>query len=753
MMDDGFHELANVEEVQDGAALSIPRAQAVLDAARRHRDYQVVRVLRHRVDGGVRLEILVVDVECDGVPSRNTPGIQYRERLALCVPADSTQLVEVLALRRDFPVLLHQNQSAPGAPASLCLYFEPPLSVLRTWTPQKFLQRIQWWLEQSARGALHPADQPVEQLFFVTKYELVLPWDFEALRLRPEQRFVVRLGPKRRDAGVTYFVLPAPDGAKPDQNTVAPLDLAVPPILHGRVERDPTTLGELADLLTSRGVDVFARLHEVVLTRVGDHGVDVATDDPFTIILLHVPVLRTEGADPERVAHRAFLLTTGPLRLGESMGTLFHHDKKYFRATGLLRGVPVTAWRDQPVFPMEVLRFNDAMAARAQSGLSAPGPTAVLIGAGALGSALLNLWGRSGWGTWTVIDKDHVKPHNLARHTAFAQHVGEPKSRVVAELHDAAMGGASRVTPVYADATHLEAPDVQRALRAATLVVDASTTLDYPRRVGSVDGVGRHVSVFVTPDGNAAVLLAEDEQRAVRLRSLEAQYYRALINEPWGEHHLDSNLGSFWSGAGCRDISVVLPYSRIVGHAAVLAEQVQSVAARAGAAIRIWSRDARSGAVAVHEVSVEAERRLQFDDLDLFIDHGIETKLRLLRAASLPSETGGVLLGYYDLNEGAVVVVDALAAPADSRSSPASFERGIQGLKDAVAEVARRTAGIVGYIGEWHSHPPGHSAQPSRDDWYQLVYLALGMADDGLPAVSLIVGETDFSVLQGAVRS
>ena len=138
-------------------------------------------------------------------------------------------------------------------------------------------------------------------------------------------------------------------------------------------------------------------------------------------------------------------------------------------------------------------------------------------------------------------------------------------------------------------------------------MVDASTTLDYPRRVGSVDGVGRHVSVFVTPDGNAAVLLAEDEQRAVRLRSLEAQYYRALKNEPWGEHHLDSNLGSFWSGAGCRDISVVLPYSRIVGHAAVLAEQVQSVAARAGAAIRIWSRDARSGAVAVHEVGVEVE--------------------------------------------------------------------------------------------------------------------------------------------------
>jgi integrative and conjugative element protein (TIGR02256 family) len=752
MMDGGFHELANVEEVQDSTALIIPRARAVLDAARRHRDYEVVRLLRHRVDGDVQIEVLVVDVTCDAVPPRNLPGIQYRERLALCVPADSARLVEVLALRKDFPMLLHQNQSAPMAPASLCLYFEPPLSVLRTWTPQKFLRRIQWWLEQSAREALHPADQPVEQLFFVTPYELVLPWNFEALRQRPAQRFCVRLGPKRPNDGVTFFVVPAPDDVKPEKGTVAPINLTLPPILHGRVERDPTTLGELADALSARGVDVLTMLQEVVLTRVGAQGADAAADDPFTVVLLHVPIIRVAGADPERIAHRAFLLNIGPLRLGESMGTLFKHDKRYFRAMGLLVGAPATTWREQSVFPMEIMRFNDAESARTQSGIAEAGPTAVMIGAGALGSALLNLWGRSGWGAWTVIDKDHVKPHNLARHAAFVQHVGEPKSQVVAELHDAVMGGATSVTAVCADATHLDASEVRNALATATLVVDASTTLDYPRRVSSKDGVGRHVSVFVAPDGNAAVLLAEDEQRAIRLRSLEAQYYRALINEPWGERHLDSNLGTFWSGAGCRDISVVLPYSRLLGHAAALAEQVQRVAADAGAAIRIWSRDARSGAVAVHEVSVESERCLRFEGLDLFVDHGVEVKLRSIRAASLPSETGGVLLGYYDLNERAVVVVDALPAPADSRSSSASFERGIQGLKDRVAESSRRTAGIVGYIGEWHSHPPWHSAEPSRDDWYQLVYLALGMADDGLPALSLIVGENDFSVLQGVVR-
>ena len=96
-------------------------------------------------------------------------------------------------------------------------------------------------------------------------------------------------------------------------------------------------------------------------------------------------------------------------------------------------------------------------------------------------------------------------------------------------------------------------------------------------------------------------------------------------------------------------------------------------------------------------------------------------------------------------------VVAALPAPIDSKASPVSFERGVAGLTESVAEASRRTAGMVRYVGEWHSHPRGHSAAPSTDDMVQLVHLTLGMSDDGLPAVQLIVGETDIQVLQGVM--
>ena len=197
---------------------------------------------------------------------------------------------------------------------------------------------------------------------------------------------------------------------------------------------------------------------------------------------------------------------------------------------------------------------------------------------------------------------------------------------------------------------------------------------------------------------------------------------------------------------------MVIPYSRIMAQASTLAEQIPLAAAQDGAMIRVWQRDPVRGTVEMHDVPVATERRMQLGEFDLFVDASVELQLRDLRTKGFPHETGGVLIGYYDFNVSAVIVVAALPAPPDSKSSPGSFERGIAGLAEAVTEASRRTAGVVGYIGEWHSHPPGHSASPSRDDLVQLVHLALGMADDGLPAVQLIVGEHDLRVLQGTVK-
>lgn len=749
-MSENYHVLANVSELPDAGALTIPRARALLDAVVCQRDYAVVQLLQHSTGDVPTLECLIVDVECDGVPPKNAYGINYRERLALCVPDNPKQLIEVLALRKDFPILMHQNQGFPDSPASLCLYFEPVITVLRTWTPPSFLRRIQWWLEKSAKGELHPADQPVEHLFFATKYELVVPWNLAELRRNQAHRFVIAKGPERSDKGFTCFLEAMPKDATSKTGTAVPIELVLQPVVHGFVERDPATLGQLADILVRRGTDFISALRTAQQERVGEAGIPDTTDDMFTVILLHIPLCRVEGADPVGISTRAFVVLTGALQLGVATGALMLYEKRYFK--DLMNQQQPSQWRSLDIFPMDVLSRNDAAAARKQSGITDEGPRGVLIGAGSLGSVMLNLWGRSGWGHWTVIDKDHIKPHNLSRHVAYAQHIGEPKATVVAELHGAVMHGATEVTALNADASDFTHDAVTHAVTDSELVVDASTTIEYPRAASAVDTFARHFSVFITPNGNASVLLAEDAKRLMRLRTLEAQYYRALIQNIWGQVHLASNASSFWSGASCRDISMVMPYSRIMGQASTLAEQVPLTAACEEAMIRIWQRDPIRGCVEVYDVPAVSEHRLSLGEYDLFIDAGAEQQLRELRRNEFPNETGGVLLGYHDFNIGAAVIVAGLPAPSDSKSTPGSFERGVAGLVEEVSEASKRTGGIVGYIGEWHSHPPGNSASPSKDDLVQLVHLALGMADDGLPGIQLIVGEHDLQVLQGSVK-
>ena len=106
-MDKEFYDFENVTEVPDVGNLISSRAKGVYRAIRKNRDYSLIKILRNNVRNESSTEIFVVEVTCDGVPSRNTVGIRYQERLALCIPTDPQKLVEVFVLSRDFTVLIN----------------------------------------------------------------------------------------------------------------------------------------------------------------------------------------------------------------------------------------------------------------------------------------------------------------------------------------------------------------------------------------------------------------------------------------------------------------------------------------------------------------------------------------------------------------------------------------------------------------------------------------------------------------------
>jgi integrative and conjugative element protein (TIGR02256 family) len=188
-------------------------------------------------------------------------------------------------------------------------------------------------------------------------------------------------------------------------------------------------------------------------------------------------------------------------------------------------------------------------------------------------------------------------------------------------------------------------------------------------------------------------------------------------------------------------VSTIIPNTRVALSASILAQQVVQQQARPGASIQVWHQDVESGAVTTVRVQPEAPLWVELSGWRLLWDEGVRRRVRALRDASAPRETGGILVGYFDNKQRRIYVVDALPPPRDSVGDVTGFIRGVEGVRKHILEAERRTAGIVTYIGEWHSHPPGVSARPSSDDERLVSHLARELARDGYPALILIVGE------------
>ena len=84
----------------------------------------------------------------------------------------------------------------------------------------------------------------------------------------------------------------------------------------------------------------------------------------------------------------------------------------------------------------------------------------------------------------------------------------------------------------------------------------------------------------------------------------------------------------------------------------------------------------------------------------------VEEMQKMLRKAA-PNETGGILVGAANLKRRIVYVTRMLPEPPDSEGTPYAFVRGIEDVPEVVKEIEEATGGVLGYVGEWHTHPKG----------------------------------------------
>ena len=690
--------------------------------------------ITRRSDG---MEVVRVEVQPE-VPADPVNDIRVVEPIATGFDPDDRRQPTTWALRDDFPDLPHTFLVQEGAPKSLCLYDEPYSEQRLHWTAPAYVRRLHWWLSQVAIGRLHQPDQPVEPFLAASPDQVVLPTAvFEVGTERGPQALALYAVRRKSRNAVTYVASRQAQGVLSEQsaNCMA-IVLETPPQTHRGLASLPRCLLELHEFLRPMDVDILETLRLHLRTWIMDQ---TGNSEAVALIIVRIPIRRSDEHAPERIDVRAFLVARPVGELGEALGVVAEAEGYRGALVGPVN--PPSGSESVPLHPLNPVRDLTRGDARILTGSQHDAdPRVVAIGAGALGSQTLMNLVRGGFGRWTVVDQDVLLPHNLVRHALPGASVGWDKAEAVALLANGLFERSGTVDPLSVDVLAAPVPDrLREALGVADIVIDFSASVAVARWMArDAPGNSRRISVFLNPDGTDLVLMAEDQRRAMRLDHIEAQYYRTVIGRKELEKHLLQNGERLRYGRTCRDVTSQMSQDALSVFAGIAGGALRATIEEPESNLAFWQTSGNHS-VSCSTVDLAAPIETVVGEWRIRTDEGVLRKLHDLREAALPNETGGVLLGYSDQLRKSLYVVDTIPSPPDSEEWPNSYVRGCAGLKKAVDDVTRLTAGVVGYLGEWHSHPEGAACKPSRRDEAFLVWLTQHMSLDGMPALMAII--------------
>jgi hypothetical protein len=702
-------------------------------------------------------EIIVLDVEVE-IPQHIVHDIKREERLAIIFSSEDKNYPFVLALRKDFPIdVPHLSLQPFDQPRCLCLSEVPYDEFKIRWTAPLFIEMIRNWLAKTAIGTLHAPDQPLEPLFLGSPPALILP---SSLFSNSDEPDVERLNIYRIPLKNNLFNLIAVkvEDDQQSNNGKKPLEIIATiiwgqPQVHGIINAYPTNLLELHTLLKKAEIDLL----NILRSRISAwHEADKNILNASLTILTVLPKKRDILGEVESIDVGAFICSIDPdtqsashkkdrltiCEIGAEIGLWDLINSEIGRLISVdesKKGERVKLATLNPHFklsPQTAAQYN---------GLPFPETKRILaVGMGSLGSQIFFNLIRSGFGDWTLIDKDFILPHNLARHGLLGVVPGNLKVDVVAHYANETLDGEKIAHPIYADILNPgdAANEISEKLSKSDLIFDFSASVSVSRYISNdIDTSARRISSFLNPPGTDLVLLAEDAQRTISLDSLEMQYYRVLIEKESLHNHLISKEQKIRYGRSCRDLSSTIPQDLIALHAANASRILKKIVNEPSAGIYIWRTNDFDQSVSYNKY--EPAQTMDFNDggWSVRTDKYLIGKLLKERSIKLPNETGGVLIGYFDTQRKIVYVVDSISSPSDSKEGPTFYERGCMKLEKALEEIKVITADQIAYVGEWHSHPSGYSCNPSKDDKNLFDWLRQKIEFDGLPPVMLIIGD------------
>lgn len=344
----------------------------------------------------------------------------------------------------------------------------------------------------------------------------------------------------------------------------------------------------------------------------------------------------------------------------------------------------------------------------------------LFIGAGALGSKLLFHFARRGNFNLMAIDNDKFSPHNIVRHDLFMESSGINKAKAVIEKIKAFLDDNASLQYHEENIFNLD----KELLLNYNWLIDTSASLNVQNwlvnsKLNEIPNIARAEIAY---KGNLGFLYIEGENQNPRLDDLvNYVYFLGLENRVISEWLVEENKkkeGNDYDivdiGIGCNSPTVIMSNDSMSFHAAIFSKILNNEFDR--------KTIQNSGFLNISYISIDGFKidssSYLVPKLDVFqCQNNSGWEIRLVTDVlehmkheadkHRRNETGGVFIGICNYKTKTIHVFDTIIAPADSKHNPVYFYRGIENLPERVKQIKEITGGMIGYIGEWHTHPMG----------------------------------------------
>jgi len=699
-------------DVTEGAVLPIAVARA-LRQAEAHPSVRGVKVTGRSGDWTMTEVIIHTELPAAWRAVGLSPfGVRADEAVTLALHDNFPLVTPYIRLRSDFPrIHPHIQPGKVGSPVEPCLVLGSPREVVQARGFVGLVEQLVEWLDRAAELDLNdPAHgwEPVRRdhitdiiacdaarvrgyvtpaggiEFFYATYIHYLKSDMYKLLLGSACTVTMfQVGPilTRNDdigSGLTLLVWP---GSKADGPIISDFYL-------------PETVDTVGDLMAR--AEFYGCRAELVaglsMLRDGLTANPPAQTIPVSVLLLARRPFALVGSDSaieicpyliEMAPGQDILEEATPVRLAAQRDTI---------SPALLR----SASRDDPVAPTRPW---------------------TMLGCGSVGSKIALHAARSGRAPAIVIDRGYMSAHNYARHTAIPLGTADRlflrgKSQIVAEQIEKLDQKALAVDDDVVSLVGTAEGRGQLAGEGCAMIVDTTASLVTREALAHTVWPDRPrvVEACLLGAGRMGYVACEGEGSNPNISDLAAEAYRLIA--------LDTDAAAIAFGAqaeevaigqGCSAATFPMPDSELSMISASMAGPITKWARDglpAGGELRIGRTDADGGvAWTVTTESPWIEAAVSSTERPGIRIHprvhaAIEADIALYPGV----ETGGVLVGRFSQVGNVFQVVDLIPAPPDSTRTAEEFVLGTEGLKGAVLDVARRTAGALQVIGTWHNH-------------------------------------------------